>query len=141
MISSVRQRHFVRFQLPVIMWAVLIFISSSIPGNDFPEVRIPMADKIVHFIIFFIFCALTHRAVKHQTQFPFFARHHFLSSVLLTVTYGMIDEAHQLFVPIRDSSLRDLLADALGAFLYVTVVWTWTKVRTEKVASHGSDAG
>jgi len=134
MISSLWQNPFVRYQLPVIMWAVLIFISSSVPGDDFPEVDIPMADKIVHFIIFFVFCALTHRAVKHQARFPFFARHHLLSSVLLTVTYGMIDEAHQLFVPIRDSSLRDLLADALGAFLYVTIVWMWTKARPQKAA-------
>ena len=124
---------FVRYQLPVILWALLIFISSSIPGDDFPEINVPMADKIVHFFIFFVFCALTHRAVKHQTRFPFFARHHLLASVLLTVVYGMIDEAHQIFVPIRSPSVRDLLADALGASLYVAVIWLQTRVRSSSM--------
>jgi len=124
---------FVRYQGPVILWALLIFISSSIPGDDFPEIKVPMADKIVHFFIFFVFCALTHRAVKHQTRFPFFARRHLLASVLLTVAYGMIDEAHQIFVPIRTPSVRDLLADALGASLYVAIIWLQTKIRSSSM--------
>ena len=129
MISFVRKNPFIRYQLPVILWALLIFISSSIPGDDFPDVEIPMADKIVHFLIFFVFCALTHRAVKHQNRFPFLARHHLLSSVLLTVMYGMIDEAHQIFVPIRSPSIRDLIADGLGSSLYVGIVWLKTRMR------------
>lgn len=129
MISLIRKAPFVRYQLPVILWAVLIFVSSSIPGNDFPEVDVPMADKIVHFFIFFVFCVLTHRAVKHQNRFPLLARHHLLSSVLLTVAYGVIDEAHQIFVPIRTPSLRDLLADGLGASLYVGVIWLKAQLR------------
>jgi VanZ family protein len=124
-----------RYQLPFILWAVAIFISSSIPGSDIPDIGIPNGDKIAHFVIFFVFCALTHRAIKFQMHYPFLARHDLIFSVLITIAYGVIDEAHQIFVPSRDSSLKDLVADALGAILYVSVVWAWFRIQFSKTAS------
>jgi len=38
--------------------------------------------------------------------------------------YGLSDEFHQSFVPLRDSSLLDVLADTLGAAL-VAAIWWW----------------
>ena len=126
---------FARYQLPFIIWAIAIFISSSIPGNDLPNIGILNADKIAHFLIFFLFCAFTHRAIKFQNRYPFLARHDLVFSVLITISYGVVDEAHQIFVPSRDSNLRDLAADALGAFLYVGAVWIWLRLRVAKTAS------
>jgi VanZ family protein len=37
--------------------------------------------------------------------------------LLLGVAYGALDEVHQRFVPGRDSSLGDLLADSAGVLL------------------------
>lgn len=123
---------FTRYQLPFILWATFIFISSSIPGRSIPKINFPNADKIVHFIIFMVFCALTDRAIKFQGWFPLLAKYHLIFSVVVTVLYGIIDEGHQLFVPNRDASLADLAADAVGALLYVGSFWIWSFAREPK---------
>lgn len=123
---------FVRYQLPFILWAAVIFASSSIPGRNIPKISIPNADKIAHFLIFMVFCALTDRAIKFQDRFPLLAKHHLVFSVLITITYGVIDEGHQLFVPNRDASLNDLAADGIGALLYVGAALLWTRVQRRK---------
>lgn len=109
----------VRYQLPFALWAALIFLTSSIPGRSIPKIDIPYADKVVHFVIFLVFCALTDRAIRFQGRFPILSRYHLVFSVIITIAYGVLDEGHQLFVPNRDASLRDLAADAVGAALYV----------------------
>jgi len=40
-----------------------------------------------------------------------------LCAFLFTVLYGASDELHQVFVPLRDPSLLDVTADALGGLL------------------------
>ncbi|UTY25155.1 hypothetical protein E4N78_07050 [Treponema denticola] len=47
------------------------------------------------------------------------AQKYVLLVICITVLYGLSDEIHQYFVPNRSSSVYDLLADALGAFLAV----------------------
>jgi len=126
---------FTRYQLPFILWATLIFISSSIPGRSIPKINFPNADKIVHFFIFMMFCALTDRAIRFQSRVPFLAKYHLALSVAVTVIYGILDEGHQLFVPNRDASLADLAADAVGASLYVGLVLIWSLARKTKTPS------
>lgn len=112
-------QNFIRYQLPVIAWAIVIFISSSIPSEDIPKIDVPSFDKLVHFGIFFVFAALTHRAIKHQRVFPFISHHDIVFTIAFTTLYGFLDELHQVFVPGRNPSTLDLMADALGACLYI----------------------
>ncbi|MFN0157791.1 MAG: VanZ family protein [Bacteroidota bacterium] len=112
---------FIRYQLPAILWALAIYISSSIPTIDLPTVDVPSFDKAVHFFIFFMLAAFTHRAIRFQNKIPLFSSHHVLSTVLFVVIYGFADEFHQYFVPGRNPSIFDLVADAVGAFLYLGI--------------------
>ena len=45
------------------------------------------------------------------------AGHVFSTAALLAVLYGLGDEVHQSFVPGRDASVGDVVADAAGALL------------------------
>ncbi|MBI4535110.1 MAG: VanZ family protein [Ignavibacteriae bacterium] len=114
---------FTRYQLPVLLWALIIFVTSSIPSDELPKLDIFRFDKLIHSVVFFVFCALTHRAIRFQDKLPRLAKHQLVFSVVITVIYGLLDEIHQYFVPGRQSSVIDLSADALGGLLYVGLVW------------------
>ncbi|MEE9554569.1 MAG: VanZ family protein [candidate division Zixibacteria bacterium] len=100
--------------LPAVVWAILIMIVSSIPDISTPGIRFTFADKIAHFIEYFILGLLTANAVRA------FARKSwsiFWISALLAAIYGVLDEFHQLLVPGRSMEGWDMAADFLGAIL------------------------
>ena len=37
--------------------------------------------------------------------------------IIISLTYGMIDEMHQMFVPFRSFSFGDLFKDSIGVFV------------------------
>ena len=112
-----------RYQAPAILWAIAIYVSSSIPADKLPDFGKMNLDKVIHFFVYFLLAATTHRAARHQSLFPAIGRHHLIFPVVMTLLYGLSDEFHQAFVPNRNSSLFDLLADVLGGCLYVGVYW------------------
>jgi len=129
---------FVRYQLPVLLWAGAIFVASSIPSKDFPDVEIFRYDKLIHLAVYGVLGFLVHRALSRQTRFPMLARSAGLWTVLLCVFYGMTDEFHQSFVPGRDMSVFDLMADSFGALASIGVVWL-THRSVKQVLQRGPD--
>jgi VanZ family protein len=129
MSSLIPSHGFMRYQLPAVLWAAIIFVSSSLPSASLPKITILHVDKVAHFVIFSLFCVLTHRAIRFQNRIPLLSRHALFFSVLITILYGAIDETHQFFVPGRVPSWLDLSADAASAFLYAGAFWLWTWVR------------
>jgi polysaccharide biosynthesis protein VpsQ len=43
-------------------------------------------------------------------------------AVIISLTYGIVDEIHQLYVPFRSFSIGDLLKDAIGVVVFWWVV-------------------
>ena len=110
-------------QLPIFLWGMAIFVSSSIPSDQLPPLAVFGFDKLVHFAIFLVFCWLSHRALRLQESFRFLQSHSLKASIAITVVYGILDELHQSFVPGRNSSAYDVIADAIGAVLYGGAYW------------------
>lgn len=54
-----------------------------------------------------------------------------LRVMAIGILYGLTDEFHQRFVPMRDSNLLDLVADAAGLALGT---WIWFKLRRKSHA-------
>ncbi len=48
-------------------------------------------------------------------------------TLLIAVVFAAIDEFHQIYVPGREASPRDVAIDALGALLAQTLVWAYSK--------------
>ena len=112
---------FIRFQLPALLWALVIFIASSIPQHSIPEFAIFSQDKLLHLLVYFILTGLMYVALLHQTRFPALARRPLLSALLIASIYGLTDEFHQSFTG-RSADALDLLADIAGALLLAAVV-------------------
>jgi VanZ family protein len=122
---------FIRFQLPAILWFIVIYLLSSLPGSAFPFIAIPYIDKFVHVVIFFILCALVDRAITHQTAIPQLVDLHLFLALAVVILYGLGDEFHQSFIPGRRADLFDATADVIGGSLYIITYSIW-KIRVKR---------
>ena len=116
---------------PVVLYAALIFILSSFSFHLpwFQKTQKIHADKLVHVVEYVIFGVLVCRALSMQSFFKGAAGRLFITVVLVGVLYGTSDEFHQRYVPYRDSSFGDGVADTVGTALGA-LVWL-TKIRKE----------
>ena len=107
---------FLRYWLPVIIYAAAIFIASSISEPLKGVELFPYSDKLLHFLEYAIFGFLMIRALSSSKpgKSLLFLR---VAAVVIVVLYGFTDEVHQYFVPQRDMDILDLLSDGLGAFI------------------------
>lgn len=106
---------------PPVVWAALIFILSSQPGEAFPEVTfVPNADKAVHVLEYALLAGLVTRAF-----FNFAWRTHTVSASIVSLVtcfvFGVLNEFHQLSVPDRSFEWGDLGADAVGIGLGILI--------------------
>jgi VanZ family protein len=111
----------------------LLFALSRQSGTSMPELA--GWDKAVHAAAYFVLCVLCLRAC-HGGLGPVRLRPTLLA-VALGLSYGLVDEVHQSFVPGRDPSALDWVADAVGVGLAPPLVGA-IQARRPRVA-HGAD--
>jgi len=95
---------------PVIGWACIILVMTSWPGAEVDVNLVDDTDKIAHFSVYFLLGVLTWRALE-----PPRAVKRVLIALGSMYLFGMLDEIHQLWIPLRDASPFDWLADVLGS--------------------------
>jgi VanZ family protein len=105
------------------LWAILIFILSSISLP--PEPEIPYLDKLVHFVEYGLLSYLLARALKKSASKLSLINIFFLA-VIITLLYGITDEVHQSFVPNRTYDIHDIVADGVGG---LAGAWVYFKHR------------
>ncbi len=108
-----------KYYLPAILWAILIFIGSSIPSDSLPSFTIKMKDLILHFIEYTILGLLLALAVVQSPGR--LSRKLFTMVLLIGILYGGSDEIHQKFVMGRHCTFSDFLADSAGVLMGLTV--------------------
>jgi len=86
------------------VWLVLIFIVSLYPEPPHPPGEFKFMDKIEHFYVYAVLGVL-YVAWRRKPDFKAF---------LLIAGIGMLNEILQGFIPGRDMSLGDFLANAAG---------------------------
>jgi len=100
---------------------IVLFMLSTLPGNDPFLNSIHISDKIKHFIAYFVlgitFCIWI--PSKDWFKKPLI---YSILVVFLCTLFGASDEYHQTFVPGRSGSLYDLAADFAGG---LTAVFTY----------------
>ncbi len=112
-----------RYWGPVFMYAGLIFFGSSVsnPPESVSSLLEEISDKVLHLCEYGLLGALAYRACRHGAGI-WVARHAVIVAVAGCALYGLSDEIHQLFVPLRQGDPLDLVADSAGATLGA---WTW----------------
>lgn len=107
---------------PVVAYCLLIFLLSSL--SHVPDVAKGLSDKTAHVLLYSGLGFLVARAVAGGLgeRFPGWV---ILAAVVLSVAYGLTDEAHQLFVPRRQFDPMDLAADGVGAAAGASLLWLW----------------
>lgn len=107
-------KKFLLYWLPVIFVAIIILFFSTTPqiqqesqakSNNF-------FSKMDHCIAYFTLTALLLRANIKTKKFNF----PYLTSIIITILYGLLIEIIQYFIPTRNCSLMDITLNSLGSF-------------------------
>lgn len=98
----------------LLIWLFVVFILSVYPFEG--GARYPFADKAFHFVLYGITCALVVTVLKRPLRAKGMVFSGvILASVVASSSYGLLMEAVQGFVPGRDFSLWDAIANLLGS--------------------------
>jgi VanZ family protein len=73
-----------------------------------------MADKLLHGTEYAFFGMLIIRAIERSPRHPRTLRACIFLAIGIVFLYGISDDFHQSFVPYRDASAFDLMADVVG---------------------------
>ena len=107
--------------IPMLCVMGIIFFISAQPGDNLQLPVFAGADKIAHALAYGLLAAATLIALPDRLLIGRPRR----AAILVWAVcfcYGISDELHQSFVPGRDASVGDLLADGLGAAA-VCIIW------------------
>ncbi len=127
--------NFFRYWGPACGYAGLIFYLSSLP---YPERELPsfvalFSDKVLHVVEYAIlggFCYWGFRWGTNESWRPWAGPLAIVSASL----FGVSDEVHQAFVPFREASWLDWVADTVGAILGAVVIACLLNLRSAVTA-------
>ena len=114
--------HVLRSWGPACAYAAVIFYLSSLPH---PEKHLPLvthfSDKVLHAVEYAVLGALCYRALR-VSRHESWRRRAIPFAILFASVYGISDEVHQFFVPFRESSWLDWVADTVGGLVGTMVM-------------------
>lgn len=126
---EILQRFFL-FWFPLVGYMVLIFILSSEPApEDIPDIW--NIDKLLHFMAYGVLSILWLRALKRHWAEVRNKKLIFLSFLFATL-YGISNEIYQYFIPYRNASIADAVANGLGAYLFPFLYVKFSRTNSAK---------
>ncbi len=100
-------------------WASHILIATSVPiPGTFTSASPSYADKVVHGALYAVLAWLACRALRGWSVRAA------IGTFAVTSIFGAVDEWHQRFIPGRDPTTEDWIADTLGAGAGILVFQT-----------------
>jgi VanZ family protein len=111
---------------PVCLYAAFIFYlsSQSFFPDTLPSYLEKLGDKSHHMMAYGLFGLLWYRAFRFCGG-SWAAPRAVLLAILASMLYGITDEMHQSFVPLREPDVWDVVADTVGAAAAVLAVDRW----------------
>jgi VanZ family protein len=90
---------------------MLVIFSLSSQSRPLPILTEHVWDKLLHFIEYAALGAAWYRALRGEGMSGASA---LVVAAAATAAFGVSDEWHQSFVPLRDASIRDWMTDLMG---------------------------
>ena len=90
---------------------MLVIFSLSSQSRPLPILTEHIWDKLLHFIEYAALGAAWYRALRGEGTSAAAA---LVGAAVATAAFGVSDEWHQSFVPLRDASIRDWMTDLMG---------------------------
>jgi VanZ family protein len=112
--------------VPAIVWAVVLFELSTIPGSEIPDLPAPNFDKLVHGFLYLVLGACCVRGLGQTALNPTAL---VAAATALATAFGVTDELHQIFTPRRSSDWHDVVADAVGALAGAVLATRFRRLR------------
>jgi VanZ family protein len=109
-----KHNRFLWFGAPAILYMVVIFGMSCLPGDKVPILGIDFGDKIIHLLEFGLLGMLLFRWFHHGFRID----HPYIMAIVIGALYAASDEFHQYFVPGRFCGWEDWFADMAGLILF-----------------------
>ncbi len=111
-----------RYWLPVLLWAGVIFLFSTLQATTTTEFFLAdfILKKTAHMVEYAILTILLYRAFKENGTTK---RKAAVYSVIISAIYAGTDEYHQSFTPGRQPTVRDVIFDTIGASLGIYTIW------------------
>ena len=109
--------------LPACVVMGFLFYASHLPGDEVHLPAFPYSDKVVHFLAYAVLGAgislrfNLHRYLSQQNDPDIVTPAKDYFGCFVGIGYGLSDEIHQLFIPMRHFGLGDLSADMLGVIV------------------------
>jgi VanZ family protein len=118
---------FIRYWIPLLGYAALVLFLSTQPAPKLP--RFDISDKFIHVVEYTAMGMLLFRLVSREYQLK--GPTLWLTHILILAAFAFGDELLQSFIPSREMSLLDWLADMaggiIGAIAYSSIRWLWDR--------------
>ncbi len=118
------------FWIILIIYSLVIFVFSSRP-----EVRVEQffygQDKVIHFLTYGIHAFLCLAALSDKILI--LKLFHYFLALAFSVLYGMFNEIYQYFIPEREFSFGDILANSLGIITFLILVYIFQNKKRKKI--------
>ena len=111
---------FLRPNLPMLLWALIILILTLTPGTHLSEVdmfHFDGADLVIHALIFGVQGFLTSLGFKKQSKFISLRIKTAFYVIVICGLFGMCIEFIQIYIPGRGYELFDMFANVFGVIL------------------------
>jgi VanZ family protein len=107
--------------IPLTIYWLILFTATSLPVQRLPSIG--FSDKINHFLAYFILAVLVNLTLIYQRKSRFLFNKASLVTIFIGLLYGAFDELHQILIPGRFAETLDWIADGMGTFVGVLVVY------------------
>ena len=116
-----------RNSIPGILCGIIILVLTGLPGSAFPHVKpIIGLDKVVHILMYatFAFLCIWGYRQPYTERDDNYRKKALRLTCIISILYGGLTELIQeTLIPTRTGSWFDLLADAIGSILGISIFY------------------